>query len=609
MVVSDILICGEGSSGELSIGFSRKFEVFLMDKDPTSTSLIVRDFEKTRTWRGLTDWTVLKVIGGVADEPLTTNALLQAGTTFDPNLLDKLNGRETDGGAREIDVVLGDPHWVWIDLPGRMVVQSHQEYGEGFFQEEAGPYRPEHELAYIIMPPEWLLLSQEEKQDWLYECDCRTERFVLEPTTDTRKILFGEPVRRFMTEGLLLRRNDIMAATLQPQVDSLQYDIILDIHERWQLLPRTDLGGKSPREVLLESMNFVQEVVRCKLSIWQARSAEPRRRDYTSGELRTGRYGIDQNVLSFEMIREMLRIGVEAIVQFPDVVYEELEPLLAEAQADFWNQHPSGTAWLNRDIMAQERSRLPLPSKASPCIEITDREPLFGPRPTAEELQARHVANRSNIDCDCPICLMMEEDPMGFGLTFLMSNGTNLELDNRFAFSLEPDYEEWKRNNDEFEAQYQEHKRKEKLREAERGEAFELGSSQHAESEADLDSDRMFGGDSVWKSSYVDWDNGAAEKMTPELLSFKTAFPVSELIVCLNENGDPENARRLNRDFQFFRRSCSSSDLGKSLTAIEKFCEQLKAVTLKHLDLAPRLNELQRILKEKSLEWNTSATS
>jgi len=189
--------------------------------------------------------------------------------------------------------------------------------------------------------------------------------------------------------------------------------------------------------------------------------------------------------------------------------------------------------------------------------------------------------NEAVIDPDCPLCQMLAEDS-DFGPIFWNLDGCNMDDD--YPFSLHPTREAWEEAEREFEAWNRERDEELKKEQAER----------QAEGEAATADSPM--ADSVWERTF------SGDVPGPEPLSvrvFGIGAYVAELGVDLKESAETRPyMESLNRHFGNLRAALREGGSALVEPVIERFCEELHAVSEARPDLADKCADLERQLSE-----------
>jgi hypothetical protein len=215
---------------------------------------------------------------------------------------------------------------------------------------------------------------------------------------DYRAVLYGEVV------AFLLRNLD--------EGNWGDRERIARIHEMWLMTPRDDLGGRTPRELILWDLERIDRDLESRSRQWTRMGRCPAGVSKSSAAYRHGAWGRHEAIVYYDMIRAVLdRIvddrsrGID--VRAPEQVRVYLElglRWMAQPQEEFGGRTPL-------EIVELERQRLP--------VAAGEQE--------------------SCIDPDCPLCRMMADQATGPAFWFL--DGAHMDSD--FAFSFCRTRSEW----------------------------------------------------------------------------------------------------------------------------------------------------------------------
>jgi hypothetical protein len=305
---------------------------------------------------------------------------------------------------------------VIVDLAARIVaVESSysvpQARGEVGYHD--GSQATEVCLPYRV-PDDWLFVSS------IYEYNaCRDEHRGrrAEPPFDPRPILYGPALTECIVKRCLSAR------------DAKAEDPITAIHESWLMTPRADLLGKSPREVMLAKLDFIDFDLNTRQWQWSVLGEGPPPLARDSFAYLFAGFGTHEWVVYYDLVRSLLsecwgRLQAQDRIEAtPEIA--RLEGIKAawldERQRDFDGRIPSA-------IIESERRRIPLVMSAKDMI----------------------------IDEDCDLCQMLGDESLeGFGPAFWHLDGCN--MDEGFAFSFCRTREEWEeeeRRRKEFDEEF-----------------------------------------------------------------------------------------------------------------------------------------------------------
>lgn len=334
-----------------------------------------------------------RAIGALAAEPETIEELDDAIRRF------------TDGQARSHFTNLhpgdeAEPHdagVVIIDLAARLIA------GESSYSGLATAGSIEHastnELINIRLATDWEVYHRTE--GWRAVAERRRAERAQRPQIDARKILYGRPMIEFIVASLLEKCAD------DP------YDAIKSVHADWLTTARGDLGGKAPRDVMLERRDFITWDLQYREAQWSRSRGCPHPLDRETAAYRYAGFGTHEIVIYYDLVRFLLeecrgRLDDEGQVDRADEI-SRLERLCQ--------------GWLN-----------------TPDPEFGDRTPASVTDNERRRIPEACSGADAAIDPDCPCCQMMAEDSAPY---FWHLDGCN--MDDEFAFSFCDTREEWER--------------------------------------------------------------------------------------------------------------------------------------------------------------------
>ncbi len=224
---------------------------------------------------------------------------------------------------------------------------------------------------------------------------------------DPRPVLYGDPLFEFLIEEREINLgND-------------DEDLLSDIHARWLMTPRDDLGDRTPREVLLDRRDFIESDLQSRALQWSFTKDCPLPLSVESDAFKFAGFGTNEIVVYYDFVRELLIAAMCEDKADVQTLRELASEWMKRGQEDLAGRVPA-------EIVESERRRINL--TASPLEYI--------------------------IDDDCEICRMMAAEfdtPMFWHL-----DGCN--MDDRFEFSFFATREEWdedKRRFEEFNIEFE----------------------------------------------------------------------------------------------------------------------------------------------------------
>jgi hypothetical protein len=316
-----------------------------------------------------------------------------------------------------------------IDLAARIVAcdSSYSQPGpEGEVFYHDGEKSTDIPILYRV-PEDWLFVSSVDA--WQWSCERRTSERAANPAIDARPILFGRPLLQFIVNACLSLPNnsprvaDAQVSAADDESTAAFVEQISGIHARWLLTPREDLGGKSPREVLLAQQDQIDFDLHTRSLQWSLQNEGPPCLNVNSFAYRCAGFGTHEYVVYYDLIRHLigglLNLLPSAAIQHVQDV-EQLISTLEQMKID-WLENPQADLGgrIPAIIIDNERKRLP------------------------QALRPRDMI----VDDDCPVCQMFgdETSPLGMGVGFWHLDGSH--MDDEFAFSHYKTRQEWENEN------------------------------------------------------------------------------------------------------------------------------------------------------------------
>ncbi|MEO6390598.1 MAG: hypothetical protein ABIP75_02030 [Pyrinomonadaceae bacterium] len=239
------------------------------------------------------------------------------------------------------------------------------------------------------------------------------------PPLDARAVLYGSPLVEFIAQECRAERG------------STDDDRFTRIHTKWMMAPRPDLGGKTPREVLLDKKEFVDFEMHSRALQWSFAGECPPHIPVESDAYRFAGFGIHENVLYYYMVRELLEVCFD-YYDPKRTINDEIEWLEGIKSTWLKMENPHFSLRTPGALIESERRRI--------NISMSAKEIL--------------------IDEDCPCCQAMAADfstPMFWHL-----DGCNMDQTYEFSFhETREAYDAEQREWDEFHAKW-ERERKER---------------------------------------------------------------------------------------------------------------------------------------------------
>jgi hypothetical protein len=247
------------------------------------------------------------------------------------------------------------------------------------------------------LPEDWIFLRSVPEYEGA--CHARRAKRQLIDWRDPRDVLFGKPLTSFLADAIISADN--------PGGE----DLFTKIHIKWLVTARDDLDGRSPRDVLLARMEFIDFDLDSRQMQWSFAGECPPPLLPNSHAYRFAGFGTHEIVIYYELIRLLLaecskRVGEEASVSVEDEAtrLDQIKHVWLETPThDYQGKAPG-------HVIEWERRRIPL--------AISGKEAM--------------------VDDDCPVCQAMAEDLEPY---FWHLDGS--AMDDCFEFSFHKTREEW----------------------------------------------------------------------------------------------------------------------------------------------------------------------
>lgn len=340
-----------------------------------------------------------------------------------------------------LDTEPWDAGIVVIDLAAR-IVASESTYSRPGPEGEVC-YHDGHALTDIPIlyrvPDDWLFVSSVDAYQWSRERRIRERAY--RPACDFRAILFGRPLLEFIANAYLSLPVDVPIATTSPtefatDEDERRQDAVAHeigtIHARWLLTARDDLGGQSPRDVLLAHQDFLDFDLHTRSLQWSLQNEGPPCLAKDSFAYRFAGFGTHEWVLYYDLVRHLLHSLFESSPTSNGRCDKDVKQLVGTLDL-------IKTDWL-------ESQQVDLDGRIPAILIDNERRRLP---------QAMRPHDRI-IDDDCPMCQMFgdETSPLG-NVGFWHLDGSYMDDD--FAFSYFKTRQEWEvenRRREEFDREF-----------------------------------------------------------------------------------------------------------------------------------------------------------
>jgi hypothetical protein len=312
------------------------------------------------------------------------------------------------------------------------------------------------------LPDDWLFVNSVEAYQWSRER--RDKERLAKTPFEVREVLYGAPLLNFIVnecakvevpqpaadgDGTVPDATDSRADASDLSEDAIRRDLSA-IHSRWLTTPREDLGGASPRDVMLSRQDFIDFDLHTRALQWSDQGEGPPCLAKESHAYKSSGFGTHEWVIYYDLVRHLLwsaleharqhvrqtsvcrerRLSdnVQSVEQTEDLPASDSQPLRVDSERA--RLEAIKRAWLEQPqpdydgripaiLIENERKRLP--------IALRPRDMI--------------------IDEDCPMCQMFGDETtlLGMGVGFWHLDGSHMDDD--FAFSSYRTREEWEGEN------------------------------------------------------------------------------------------------------------------------------------------------------------------
>jgi hypothetical protein len=390
-----------------------------------------------------------------------------------------------------------------IDLPARMVAFESTyslptRAGRVYYHD--GTHSTGFPLGYLLSD-DWLF--RRSIVNYKARCDQLIKERAATPPFDTRSILYGEPLHKFIVENVQLLDTTTKRRRKKHRAS------VVDIHRRWLMTPRDDLNGQTVREVLFGKRDLIDFDLQSRMLQWSYFLEEPTSLSKESHAYRFAGYGTHEWVMYYNLVRFLIWEAVDLkkeleshathllsthccrpksviaprnppnsahALTFNPCPVEKREtaspPETSDAESDDWRYGTRRSAFAFYNMSDQKRHSeqetspdqkiCRSPNTQPTNLELiaylamqqaqwlsTPNQQLDGYIPAGvidNERRRRPEAMTGRsmvVDEDCYCCKMMgDESEAGLGIYFCHFDGCNME--DEFAFSSCATLEEWK---------------------------------------------------------------------------------------------------------------------------------------------------------------------
>ncbi|QDS88066.1 hypothetical protein EC9_22520 [Rosistilla ulvae] len=532
-----------------------------MIREETQATVVMIEASRCFAATDLAPDNVLTLIALVSDDPSDWKEAASLWSRYSTSVvcksIEELSIREI-GYGDALKTLANSEAWVVIDFPSKRVFSGGEfmpvtrDADFAMVADEAGN---QHCPLSIHLPPWWEMHEPAS----LDAIDRPRDTPINKPHVD-REVLYGAPFLQDIASRVLdTVANDVWLQTNAGENASDRYQSTVAIHRDWLMTPRSDLGGRMPRELLHGARQWIEQVTWGQQQRVQDGGPTIALPDDWA-DYATAPMGGEEMCLYFDLCREVIGAGWRWCSG-------EAGNRTSQYEADAATELTNFLRVAKNDWLSSPFEEGPSPSF---IIQCSRRRVPRGLGSTIEGIEAPQVEEHS-IGCDCPICEMLADGMFGIGFECL--DGHHLELDNEFAFSMLETREAWEEQQREFGLYNSELD-------------FELLAPEEAGQ-----------GDATLASA---WSGICDDTPLPgdPTGHMKLAFMVAEIVSNLQFSGAPhDDVLRLNEAFANFRRSdidrreATSSALKSNLqTLAERYPELIS----KSADLQSRIDELLR---------------
>jgi hypothetical protein len=339
---------------------------------------------------------------------------------------------------------------VIVDMAGR-IIAAESTYSDptavGEIRYHNGKKGTDVWLPYRI-PDDWLIVDS--VLEYESRRDSRRDERLARPRIDIREVLYGMPLIDFIVNECVEEEEKL---GYRPKPDGQERTesegdetLIQEIHCRWLMTTLPDLEDRSPRDVILEKLNFIDFDLQSRELQWSTFDEGPPPLPRDSCAYLGGGFGRHEYLIYYDFVRHLLRRCFSRVSGHRSRIVEDenpeqttkvdgssqegtnlsADPSLGDNRVDTvveWLEE-IGKAWLN-----------------SPCKELNGRIPLDVIESERRRIPLLISAKDVLFD-DCPYCQVLAEDAgEQLGKGFWHFDGSH--IDSLFEFSTYQTREEW----------------------------------------------------------------------------------------------------------------------------------------------------------------------
>ena len=360
-----------------------------------------------------------------------------------------------------------------IDLPARMVASEStysQPTRKGEVDYHDGTNSTGFPLRYLLSD-DWLFSRSIENYRALFSQRIK-EREACAPF-DTRSILYGEPLHRFIVENVQL------LDTTKKRKRKQHREAVVDIHRRWLMTPRDELNGQSVREILFAKRALIDVDIESRICQWSYFLEEPPSLSEDSNAYRFAGYGTHEWIMYYDLVRFLIWTAVDLKTDLESHATQLLSSHSSKASSVLTTRTQVSSAFTPSSMEKPDAASPPEIDRLSHEVHYGTAFPFNNKSETTNVELIAYLADQqlqwlSNphhefdgyipeqvidnerrrrpeamtgrsmvVDEDCYCCKMMgDESEAGLGIYFCHFDSCNME--DEFAFSACATLEEWK---------------------------------------------------------------------------------------------------------------------------------------------------------------------
>lgn len=371
-----------------------------------TVQLTVRGTDGLRKW-AFDEWNCLAAVASISAQPESMAEFFAAIQRYQPADAWTQTGTAVDCIQ---DATTSDGQWCLVDLASRSVISGPRfELPErrSALQADGDEHGHGANVIWMDTPPDWLF--EPAAADWTSTVDQRAAHIGEQPRLDGRPILYGADMLRSIADKIL-----IAAASGVPTNRRQEFN--RGVHADWLMTSRDDLTGQTPREWMLKDHEHIGWEMQHRSQQWSMQGYAAPPLDVDSIAYRYAAFGTTEIVIYFDLFRSLINecwrqsdAGLFNSDQMVEQLATHLQSFLDQPPAD------TGTGLSCRERIECERRRMPF------------------------------TEDETHLDCTCSVCQAGAEGGFGSQPMFTAIDGTHLELEGEFAFSMITSRADWER--------------------------------------------------------------------------------------------------------------------------------------------------------------------